>query len=161
MLHNYLISGGKRFLNQQVASRRSCVFLFPLPSPKTYFSALQSAAALRSFCLQTVHYLQKTRAASQSATPRLGACALSGFSEGGRPLANVISSSPTGTPVPGARAQELLLSRGLSRGADAIWNLHGELKSKAFVMSAAAASRVASGLRPHRCSMKANIDEVS
>jgi hypothetical protein len=61
MLHNYLISGGKRFLSQHVASGKSCIFVFPLPSPKAYFSNLQSAASVRRFCLELVYYLRKSR----------------------------------------------------------------------------------------------------
>ncbi len=96
MLHNYLISGGKRFLSQHVASGKSCVFVFPLPSPKTYFSTLQSADSVRRFCLELVYYLRKSRGLPATPQPNLGNCALSAFSEGGRPLANVIATSPSG-----------------------------------------------------------------
>ncbi len=100
MLHNYLISGGKRFLSQHVASGKSCAFVFPLPSPKTYFSNLQNAASVRKFCLELVYYLRRFRGLSEGLLPNLGTCALSGFSEGGRPLANVIGSSPLGQGFP-------------------------------------------------------------
>jgi len=99
MIHNYLISGGKRFLSQHGASGKACVFVFPLPSPQAYFGNLQTAASVRSFCLELVYYLRKTGNIPTNA-PSLGTCALSGFSEGGRPLAAVIGSSPTGSAFP-------------------------------------------------------------
>jgi hypothetical protein len=107
MLHNYLISGAKRFLSQHVASGKSCVFVFPLPSPKSYFASLQTADSVRKFCLETVYYLRKIRGMPAGLQPNLGTCALSGFSEGGRPLANVIASSPQGLAFP--ELQELYL----------------------------------------------------
>ena len=100
MLHNYLIGGGKRFLSQHVASGKRCVFVFPLPSPKTYFTSMQTAQSLRKFCLELVYYLRRLRQLPIDLVPSLGPCALSGFSEGGRPLAAVIGSSPAGTAFP-------------------------------------------------------------
>ena len=100
MLHNYLISGGKRFLSQHIASGKSCIFVFPLPAPQAYFANLQTAPSLRQFCLELVYYLRKARDMPSDLQPTLGTCALSGFSEGGRPLANVIGSSVLGTAFP-------------------------------------------------------------
>jgi hypothetical protein len=99
MIHNYLIGGGKRFLSQHGAAGKDCVFVFPVPSPRTYFSNVQTASALRKACLEIVYFLRKSRGIETS-FPALGTCALSGFSEGGRPLAAVIGSSPTGNAFP-------------------------------------------------------------
>jgi len=100
MVHNYLVGGGKRFLSQHVASGKACVFVFPIPSPQSYFTNLQSAASARLLCLEIVYYLRKSRGGASGDLPTLGVCALSGFSEGGRPLAAVLGSSPSGSAFP-------------------------------------------------------------
>jgi len=108
MIHNYLVGGGKRFLSQHVTSGKSCVFVFPIPSPQAYFTNIQSAASVRNFCLELVYYLRKSTGSGVDLPPVLGVCALSGFSEGGRPLSAVIGSSPSGSAFPELREVYLL-----------------------------------------------------
>ncbi len=58
--------------------------------------------------MEVVYYLRRSRGILPSAEPALGPCALSGFSEGGRPLASVVASSPDGRGFPELRELYLL-----------------------------------------------------
>jgi len=96
VLHNFLTGGGKRFINQHVSAKRRCLFVFPLAPPKGYFAGIQDAARLRLYCLEAVHLAQRLVAQRVAPTARLDRCALSAFSEGGRPLNNVVVTSLRG-----------------------------------------------------------------
>lgn len=97
---NFLSGGGKRMINQHVAANKQCVFLVPLAPPQSYFRSIQSADKLRRYCLEAVYFLQRTVGRLRMPIPRLGRCALSGFSEAGQPLNSVIASSPNGSAFP-------------------------------------------------------------
>lgn len=93
VFHNFLTGGGKRFINQHVSSKRACIFVFPLAPPDSYFRGIQDSVRLRLYCLEAVHLAQRLVGGRLMPTARLGRCALSGFSEGGRPMNNVVVSS--------------------------------------------------------------------
>lgn len=93
VLDNYLVNVGKRLLSQHVAAKVHCVFVFPLPPPSGYLKGLQDAGRLRQYCLEAAFFVKRFVGGQRVPLPVLGRCALSGFSEGGRPLHSVVTTA--------------------------------------------------------------------
>ena len=96
MLDNYLINAGKRLLAQINASRRQCIFVFPIPLPQTFYSAFTHATDLRRYLLEVVYWLQRKIGHQRFPEPRLGHCAIAAFSGGGSALRNILQSAANG-----------------------------------------------------------------
>ncbi|HKO47439.1 MAG TPA: hypothetical protein VJV79_06935 [Polyangiaceae bacterium] len=92
-LDTYLINIGKRLLSQHVAAKVRCVFVLPVPPPSGYLGGIQDAPRLRQYCLEVAFFVRKFVGNQRFPDATLGRCALSGFSEGGRPLKQVVSTS--------------------------------------------------------------------
>jgi len=95
MTDNYLVSGGKRFLNQCNASGKKVVFVFPLGPREAQFGGILPATSLRRFLLELVYCIQRTAGGVRFRfeEPRLGVCSASAFSAGGETLVNLMQSS--------------------------------------------------------------------
>jgi len=100
VFHNFLTSGGKRMINQHNSARRRCIFVFPLAPPSGYFDGIKNAARLRLYCLEAVHLARRLLGKRIMPIARLARCALSAFSEGGRPMNDVLVSSLAGNSFP-------------------------------------------------------------
>jgi hypothetical protein len=98
MIDNYLVSGGKRFLNQLNASQKQCVFVFPLAPREGQFAGLMPASRLRRFLLEVVYCLHRVVAGVRFpfVEPRISICTLSAFSAGALPLVEVMKTSMHG-----------------------------------------------------------------
>jgi hypothetical protein len=93
MLDNYLVNYIKRLLNQRNASRKRCVFVFPIPPPREYYNGFLPAIALRRYSLEIVYWLQKTVGQMKFPNPKLGHCAVAAFSRAGDPLLRLVQTS--------------------------------------------------------------------
>lgn len=91
LVDNYLVGGGKRMINQHVASRKRCVFVFPVAAPDQYFTGIQAAARLRQYLLEMVYFLQRNK--TRFPDPKLLHCAVSGFSYSGNVLLQIMRTS--------------------------------------------------------------------
>ncbi len=68
-----------------MSSKRRCIFRLPLAPPSGYFGGIQNSTRLRLYCLAAVHLALRLVGGRTMPTARLGRCALSAFSEGGKP----------------------------------------------------------------------------
>ena len=93
MIDNYMVNKGKRFLQQHAASGRKCIFVFPVAPPKEYFQAIDSGSKLCHYLFELVYWLQRMNGLHKTSIPRLGRCAISGFSAGGNPLVSIMNTS--------------------------------------------------------------------
>jgi hypothetical protein len=96
MLDNYLVNLSKRLLAQLNASRRQCVFVFPIPLPQTFYNAFHQASELRSYLIEVVYWLQRKVGRQRFPQPRLGHCAIAAFSGGGDALRHILQSAAAG-----------------------------------------------------------------
>lgn len=96
MVDNYLVSPGKRLLNQHAASKKSCICAFPVAPPGDYFQAIQTGPELRRYLLEIAYWLRRERDPFEFANPGLGYCAVSGFSAAGGVLAALLPSCGAG-----------------------------------------------------------------
>ncbi len=95
MIDNYLVSGGKRLVNQINAAKKKCILVFPVAPREEHFAGVLPAAQLRRFLLEVACCVRRTAGGEtfQFERPTLGLCSASAFSSGAEPLIALMQSS--------------------------------------------------------------------
>jgi hypothetical protein len=99
IIDNYLTNMQKKLLQQRAASRRRCIFVFPVFRPITVYGALSNAKELRKHLLELVCWL----APRIKVDPSIENCTISGFSGAGEYALLPIMRSSQGNEFPELR----------------------------------------------------------
>jgi hypothetical protein len=102
MTDNYLVSGGKRLLNQCNASGKNVVFVFPLAPRDAQFRGILGGPRTRQFLLEVAYFIQRQVGGIRFPflPAKLGACSASCFSSGAQTWVRLLEATVDGKAFP-------------------------------------------------------------